>query len=246
MRLIVNSFKPQLQEELHPVRWPTNLYRDDEFKTTIQAFRHAQVQASIARQAESLAPLSGGKGDVSQGIVASKGDEWSFKEGTTKVASLGGAASRRAGSASAAKVKGGASGKRAAKAAVKAATQAAKEQIRDSLKLNRSLTDTAAGDAADWTQPYAKITAEELEGCYVCACFPAVMFYGTGRQSRTCAPRASQNARTLVCAQNGGMTNPHHVLPLGVGMFKRSAEGPDTYVDAGVILYCSSLKFVHT
>ena len=134
-----------------------------------------------------------------------------------------------------------------AKAAVKAATQAAKEQIRDSLKLNRSLTDTAAGYDADWTQPYAKITAEELEGCYVCACFPAVMFYGTGRHSRTCAPRASQNARTLVCAQNGGMTNPHHVLHLlGVGMFKRSAEGPDTYVDAGVILYCSSLKFVHT
>lgn len=126
VRLIVNSFKPQLQEELHPVRWPTNLYRDDEFKTTIQAFRHAQVQSQIARQSDSLAPLTGGKGDVSQGIVASKGDEWSFKEGTTKVASLGGAAGRRAASASAAKVKGGASGKRATKAAAKGKKSAGK------------------------------------------------------------------------------------------------------------------------
>ena len=41
------------------------------------------------------------------------------------------------------------------------------------------------------------------------------------------------------CAQKGGMTEPHHVLPLlGTGIFKRSAEGPDTYVDQGVILYC--------
>ena len=35
VRLIVNSFKPQLTEALHPTRWPTNLYRDNEFKQTI-------------------------------------------------------------------------------------------------------------------------------------------------------------------------------------------------------------------
>lgn len=35
VRLIVHSFKPQLGEALHPVRHPTNLYRDDEFKTCI-------------------------------------------------------------------------------------------------------------------------------------------------------------------------------------------------------------------
>ena len=58
-------------------------------------------------------------------------------------------------------------------------------------------------DAAVWAQPYAKITAEELEGCYVCACFPLIMFYGAGRHSRTCAPRASQNARTLVLCPKG-------------------------------------------
>ena len=34
-RLIVHSFKPLLKEKLHPTRFPTNLYRDDEFKTTI-------------------------------------------------------------------------------------------------------------------------------------------------------------------------------------------------------------------
>ena len=39
-RLVVNSIKPILQEKLNPTRWPTNLYRDDEVKTTIQHFRH--------------------------------------------------------------------------------------------------------------------------------------------------------------------------------------------------------------
>jgi len=40
VRLIVQSFKPNLQEKLNPTRWPTNLYRDDEMKTTIQHYRH--------------------------------------------------------------------------------------------------------------------------------------------------------------------------------------------------------------
>jgi hypothetical protein len=35
VRLIVNEFKPQLGESLQPTRYPVNLYRDDEFKTTI-------------------------------------------------------------------------------------------------------------------------------------------------------------------------------------------------------------------
>jgi hypothetical protein len=43
VRLIVHSFKPQLGETLKPTRWPTNLYRDDEFKTTIQLLRHRSV-----------------------------------------------------------------------------------------------------------------------------------------------------------------------------------------------------------
>jgi hypothetical protein len=43
VRLVIHSFKPQLTEALHPTRWPTNLYRDDEFKTTIQHFRHRSI-----------------------------------------------------------------------------------------------------------------------------------------------------------------------------------------------------------
>ena len=44
VRLIVHSFKPNLQEKLNPVRYPINLYRDDEMKTTIQHFRHQALQ----------------------------------------------------------------------------------------------------------------------------------------------------------------------------------------------------------
>jgi len=35
VRLIVHSFKPNLQEKLNPTRFPINLFRDDEMKTTI-------------------------------------------------------------------------------------------------------------------------------------------------------------------------------------------------------------------
>lgn len=35
VRLIVHSFKPQMSEAVHPQRWPSNLYRDDEFKQCI-------------------------------------------------------------------------------------------------------------------------------------------------------------------------------------------------------------------
>ena len=39
VRLIVNEFKPEMSGALNLPRHPTNLYRDDEFKTTIQHFR---------------------------------------------------------------------------------------------------------------------------------------------------------------------------------------------------------------
>jgi len=106
-RLIVHSFKPQLKEQLHPTRYPTNLYRDDEFKTTIQAFRHAQVVSAAAGRKNDMAPISGGKGQVSQGVLTNSCGEWQFKEGNTKVVSLGGAKSKTGGAPSAAKVKGG-------------------------------------------------------------------------------------------------------------------------------------------
>ena len=44
VRLIVSSFKPNLQEKLQPNRYPTNLFRDDEIKTIIQHFRHQAIQ----------------------------------------------------------------------------------------------------------------------------------------------------------------------------------------------------------
>jgi hypothetical protein len=44
VRLIVTSFKPNLQEKLNPNRYPTNLFRDDEMKTTVQHFRHQAIQ----------------------------------------------------------------------------------------------------------------------------------------------------------------------------------------------------------
>ena len=125
VRLIVHSFKPQLGEPLHPTRWPTNLYRDDEFKTTIQHFRHRSIQASLEKVAAADVPLFS-KGDVSQGIVSGK-DDWQFKEGTTAVVALSGAAKKAAPAAStaAAKVKGGAAAKRSAKAATKAGAKKA-------------------------------------------------------------------------------------------------------------------------
>jgi hypothetical protein len=107
-RLIVHSFKPQLKETLHPTRYPTNLYRDDEFKTTIQAFRHQQVLAASASKSSSMAPLFGGKGNVCQGVNTNAVGEWSFKEGNTKTVALAGSKKRETGSATGAHVKGGA------------------------------------------------------------------------------------------------------------------------------------------
>jgi hypothetical protein len=44
VRLVVTSFKPNLQEKLNPTRYPINLFRDDEMKTIIQHFRHEALQ----------------------------------------------------------------------------------------------------------------------------------------------------------------------------------------------------------
>jgi hypothetical protein len=119
-RLIVNSFKPQLKvENLHPTRYPTNLYRDDEFKTTVQAFRHKQVVAAAAAKPASMPAIGTGKGAVSQGILANSCGDWSFKEGNTKTVQLGGGKAKKAGGDTKVAVKGG-SKKSAKKSAVKA------------------------------------------------------------------------------------------------------------------------------
>ena len=89
-RLIVHSFKPQLKENLHPTRHPSNLYRDDEFKTTIQQFRHSQVVAAASKGGSGCPAIGSGKGNVSQGVLSNSCGDWSFKEGNTKTVSLGG------------------------------------------------------------------------------------------------------------------------------------------------------------
>ena len=48
IRLIVQSFKPNLNERLNPTRYPINLFRDDEMKTIIQHFRHEALQVSFS------------------------------------------------------------------------------------------------------------------------------------------------------------------------------------------------------
>lgn len=139
IRLIVHSFKPNLNERLNPTRYPINLFRDDEIKTQIQQFRHAAVQASLAKSVKNdslpdIAKVStASKAKVEGGIVkasTTKGDDFSeftFKEGNTAVVSLKDifvqekgkeAATKTAEPAAAPKVKGG---KAAAKAASKSA-----------------------------------------------------------------------------------------------------------------------------
>ena len=72
VRLIVHSFKPNLSEQVHPKRWPSNLYRDSEFKGTIQAFRHRCVQAAADKVAANDTPLS--CRNIADSVVAGKDD----------------------------------------------------------------------------------------------------------------------------------------------------------------------------
>jgi len=137
VRLIVHSFKPQLGDSLHPTRWPTNIYRDDEFKTTIQHMRHRAVQASVAKLDAADVPLFG-KGDVSQGIVTSKVDDWNFKEGNTAVVTLGVAKAKKDVAPSTKVNVKGASGKRAQKMASKVAS---KTDLKAKLPKTAALTD---------------------------------------------------------------------------------------------------------
>lgn len=145
IRLVVHSFKPNLNERLNPTRYPINLFRDDEIKTQFQQFRHAAVQAALAKnvKSESLPDIAkvstASKAKVESGIVkasAAKGDDFSdfsFKEGNTAVLSLKDIFVQEKGKdaagktaehvAAAPKVKGG---KAAAKAASKSAGKAKK------------------------------------------------------------------------------------------------------------------------
>ena len=106
-----------MKDNLHPTRYPTNLFRDDEFKTTIQNFRHQQVVTAAAKETVNMPAIGSGKGLVSQGIVPNSCGDWNFKEVNTKTVNLGGGKDKKAGTSTDIKVKGGA--KRSAKKIIK-------------------------------------------------------------------------------------------------------------------------------
>lgn len=142
IRLIVQGFKPMLNEQLNPTRYPVNLYRDDEMKTIIQQYRHQCHQRAAKGHSASLVDISKlqdrkGKLDAS-GVVAGKDSDYSFKDGNTKVEQLkdifvmehGKQALAKLSSreeASAPRVKGGVKSKK--KAAAKAAAKAGASNV---------------------------------------------------------------------------------------------------------------------
>lgn len=149
IRLVVHSFKANLNERLNPTRYPINLFRDDELKTQIQQFRHNAIQAALAKnvKGDSLPDIAkvstASKAKVEGGIVrasTAKGDDFSdfsFKEGNTPVLSIkdiyvqekGPAAAKAAETGAAPKVK---AVKGAKKAVSKSAGKAQKASARKS------------------------------------------------------------------------------------------------------------------
>ena len=93
VRLIVKEFKPVMNDQGALPRHPTNLYRDDEFKTTIQQHRFAEASRAAAGMNMAAAPLNGNKGAVSQNVFSAAADNWNFKSGHSKTVSLRKAAS---------------------------------------------------------------------------------------------------------------------------------------------------------
>lgn len=117
VRLIVKEFKPMMNDQGALPRHPTNLYRDDEFKTTIQQYRFAEASKAAAGMNMPAAPLNGNKGAVSQNVFQAASDNWNFKSGHSKTVSLRKAASpKKAATPAAAKATG------ASKAAPKKST----------------------------------------------------------------------------------------------------------------------------
>jgi len=76
-----------LGETLQPSRYPTNLYRDDEFKTSVQHFRHRSLVTQLEALVIPEIPLNSKNIKIEQSIVKSP-DLWQFKEGSTKVVTL--------------------------------------------------------------------------------------------------------------------------------------------------------------
>lgn len=185
IRLVVHSFKPNLNERLNPTRYPINLFRDDELKTQIQHFRHTALQAAAGKAKADLPDLAkvqaASKSKV-EGIVkvgSGKGDDFSdfsFKEGTTATLSLKeihfqekGGKGDAAGAAPVPKVKGGAKGakKAASKSAGKAAKAAKKEgskTVEKVLKYTPSKSASAKKDTPQKSASAGKQSAKKSVG----------------------------------------------------------------------------------
>jgi len=185
IRLVVHSFKPNLNERLNPTRYPINLFRDDELKTQIQHFRHTALQTAAGKAKADLPDLAkvqtASKSKV-EGIVkvgSGKGDDFSdfsFKEGTTATLSLKeihfqekGGKSDASGAAPVPKVKGGAKGakKAASKSAAKASKASKKEgskTVEKVLKYTPSKSASAKKDTPQKSASAGKQSAKKSVG----------------------------------------------------------------------------------
>lgn len=104
-QLVVNEFSPDMGATAGNQKHPSNLYRDDEFKTTIQRKRHAIAQAAAAASNPSMANMKA-SGSVGQGAVTNASDAWSFKGGAKTVSIRKPGSAKKPASAGAAKASG--------------------------------------------------------------------------------------------------------------------------------------------
>jgi len=90
VRLVAKAFRLEKgADKVILTRHPSNLFRDAEVKTAIQAFTHGHVLAAAAAAKASLPDISGFKatGSVEQGVVGAT-TTYNFKEGKSAFVSL--------------------------------------------------------------------------------------------------------------------------------------------------------------
>jgi hypothetical protein len=73
IKLVVQSFKTSLQDKLNPVRYPSNLFRDNEMKTIIQHYKHECLQKALGKSKGDSLP------DISKVSTADKKENWGSK-----------------------------------------------------------------------------------------------------------------------------------------------------------------------
>jgi len=176
VRLIVKEFKPVMNDNGALPRHPTNLYRDDEFKTTIQHYRFVEAAKAGAAMNMPAAPLNGNKGNVSQNVFQAAADNWNFKSGHSKTVSLRKAASpaKKAGTPTAVRASGGvkkvvakggrASTSKAAAIAKFSGSAKAKKSVSKNTPGNKSTGRNSRGTTAVTTMnQYAKVLSAAMK-----------------------------------------------------------------------------------